>query len=211
MNVKKSYEISILLLVCLGASEMLLFSAVLIYKYGLTSLFSTRVGRTIVFMLLIFTGAIFYYAYLKITGKEVIEPIDERLKDPRERALDINLPYHQAFDRCRGSVYFLPGGEIKSADENTGIIEGWAFSPSPSWVGTPIITIAIQKVDAGKTHINIHCITPFPSPRLVPRLIDSYFSQNERCVKRIHDYIQEPTNQGDGTFPRDEEDNPPDT
>ena len=210
MDAKKSIEISILVLICTGASEMLLFGWIVVHQYGLTTLYMSRAGRTILSMFLIFTGAIFYYIYLKIQGEEIITPDNDRLGDPRECALDIDLPYHRAFDLCRRAVESLPRGEIQSADADKGIVKGWAFGPDPSGVGIPNITFTIQKVEAGKTHVTIRCITLNPSHQVVPRLIEHYFCRNERCVKRVYDYIREPTNQGDGIILGEGEGNPPD-
>jgi len=201
MDVKKPFEIGILFLVCIGASEMLLFCGILISRYGFPILFSSRVGQIVLFMLVIFIVAICLYTYQKLTRKDFFSPIDERSKDLKERILDINLPFHQAFDLCRQSICSLPGGGIQSADEHRGIIKGWAHGPSLTWVGTPVITITLRKVEPGITHAEIHLFTPYPTPRFVPRLIDSYFSPNERYTKRICEFLQKYSKQPDGTLP----------
>jgi hypothetical protein len=211
MDEERSIVIGILLLVLLGASEMFIFGWIVVRQYGLATLYTSRAGQDIILMFLIFTGAIFYSIYLKITGQEVIEPLDERSKDPRERSFDINKSFQKTFDFCRLSIGSLPGGEIQSADEQKGIIDGWAYGLGPSTMATAVITITLQKISEGITHIHIRCITPIPTSQPIPRLIDHYFSRNERYVKRMHDFIQEQANQGDGILLDYKEDYPQDT
>src|SRR5512136_893641 len=174
MEKGKSIELSIMLLVLLGAAEMLFFAWLVVHFYGMDKLYTSRTGRTTLGLLLIFTGAVWYYLYHKITGQSGPEgeiPAVYGREDPRIRTLDIELSYIKAFDLCRRSIESLPEGKIKSVDIVRGIIEGYT-GPDPSLIGAPMITISLQETDKGMIHITLRCITPNPTHQVIPRLID---------------------------------------
>jgi len=178
-----------LFILCLTVLVILLLSDVILtYVLCPSGLFATGAGQTLLLYIFAFSiGVVFYIVYL--TRKENIVTLEEREKDPREDNIDLDLPYNQTFDICKQSIYSLTGGEVRASDENKGIIEGWAYNLRHHLGST--ITIKIQEVGGGKTHVDIRVITPHPSLFYRGFMLFRYPSPNEQYVKRIHNFLQE--------------------
>jgi hypothetical protein len=213
MDNERSLVIGVMLLVCMGLGLSLLFGWIIVQAGGLTALYTTGPGLESIIWFLMCGGVIVYFLYLRITHQELITekaPGPNRRMDPRELILDLDLPYRRAFDLIRRSFDSLPEGEVRSADPEKGIIEGWIPGEALCSVGPAKITITVQKTGTGKSRVTIQAITPNPTHKPIPLLIDYFHSRNDQFVKWIRDYIAEPGNQGDGTFPDLAETTPPD-
>jgi hypothetical protein len=208
-----------------GLLLLVLYSVQQIYARGLNE-FLTSLGFTLgwVFILLLIwvIGSALYHAYLKASGNQSTFPDGERLKDPVEDVLDLDLPYQAAFDLCTLSVSSLTVGQILSSDEKAGIIEGWVSSwwaPTEPWeVQTPNFTMTLQRVQPETTQVSIRFITPKPfvpgdrGHSYIYDLLVFHFhwlsSENEVNVQRVHDFLLE--NQGRANRPSKDPDTLPD-
>ncbi|HXW99015.1 MAG TPA: hypothetical protein VEI51_04780 [Methanomicrobiales archaeon] len=159
-----------------------------------------------------------YHAYLKITGRKSIFPDDEQRKDSVETTLDLDLPFLQAFDLCKRSVYFMSGGTIESADENTGIIRGWVSGLSPSDPGSPNFTLNVQTIHPNRTRIGIHFFIPVLTRGrghsffydLLVLHFHLFQTRNEGNIKKMRDFLEKYASRADGSA-MGEFEHPPDT
>jgi hypothetical protein len=205
---ERSLVIGVMAMVCLGLAMSLLFGWIIVHEAGWEALYTTNPGLRSVMGSLVFAGVIIYFLYLKATHQDVVTegpPVPTRRMDPRELTVDLDLPYRRAFDLSSRSFGSLPEGEVRSADEEKGIIEGWLPGETLSGMGPAKITITVQKTGAATSRVNIHAVTSHPTHETVPRLIDYLFSRNKRYVNWIRDFIVNPSNQGDGTILADED------
>jgi hypothetical protein len=205
---ERSLVIGVMVMVCLGLAVSLLFSWIIVHLAGWEALYMTKAGRQSAMMSLVFTGVIIYFLYLKATHQDVATegpPVPTRRMDPRELTFGVDLPYRRAFELSTLSFGSLPEGEVRSADLEKGILEGWLPGGMLYDMGPAKVTITIRKTGATTSHVHIHAVTPHPTHQAGPRLIDYFFSRNERYVNWIRDFIVDPSKQGDGTILADED------